>query len=361
MKAAFDSSRNSSTGLVARLRDWLPWVGGRSRHASLPSFLRRRDGARERGDDGPSIGLALSSGGAKGLAHIGVIQVLEENGIPIEAVAGTSMGAYVAAMWAAGLNGRELEALAAEMQERRDLWNLVDPVAFPRRGFIRGRKIERRLRKTLGDRTFAELARPLYLLATEVESFRRTVFQEGDVASAVLASIAIPGIVVPVVRDGTEYVDGGVCDPLPVDVLREEAGVQHIIAVNVLPSIGEFQESRRPLPVCARQPLWRRPLCWLNLQVNWFSRGNLLDILRSAAMASQMRVVEHSTAAADVLIRPVDTEARWHDYTGYRRYIDIGRKAAEEALPAIRNLISDQAPPLTSETETLEREGGYKS
>ncbi len=356
MKAALDASKKSANGPLAVLRRWLPWsdvgtAGSTSRQKRRSPAEPKRDGRR------PSVGLALSSGGAKGLAHIGVIQVLEENGIEIDAVAGTSMGAYVGAMWASGLDGEQLEALAAEMKGRRDLWSLVDPVAFPRRGFIRGWKIERRLRKTLGHRTFKEMARPLYLLATEFEGFRRAVLDEGDVASAVLASIAIPGSVVPVVRDGVEYVDGGVCDPMPVDVLREEAGVDHVIAVNVLPSIEEFQESRRARPDCEVRPLWQRPFCWLNRQVNWFARGNLLDILRSAAMASQMRVVEHSTELADVLIRPVDTEARWHDYTGYRRYIEIGRKAAEEALPAIRSLLSDQAPPLTSETETLEREG----
>ena len=359
MKAALDSSHSPHSGALSILRRWLPWLensgGGEKRH------LRRN---RERGaadSTRPRLGLALSSGGAKGLAHIGVIQMLEENGIEIDAIAGTSMGAYVGAMWASGLDGDELEGLAAEVKGRRDLWSLVDPVAFPRRGFIYGHKIEHRLRKTLGHRTFEEMDRPLYLLATEFEGFRRAVLQEGDVTSAVLASLAIPGIVVPVVREGIEYVDGGVCDPLPVDVLREEAGVDHVIAVNVLPSIEEFQENRRARPDCDVRPLWQRPLCWLNKQVNWFARGNLLDILRSAAMASQMRVVEHSTERADVLIRPVDTEARWHDYTGYRRYIDIGRKAAEEALPAIRNLISDQAPPLTSETETRKREESIAS
>src|SRR5690606_18433250 len=93
----------------------------------------------------PRIGLALSSGGAKGLAHVGVIQVLEENGIKIDAVAGTSMGAYVGGLWASGLNGSELEGLAASMAGRRELWELVDP-AVPRRGFIGGRKVLQRLR-----------------------------------------------------------------------------------------------------------------------------------------------------------------------------------------------------------------------
>lgn len=359
MNAALDSSQKKPSGALVAFRRWLPWMneGGGGGGDSIG----RKRTAKSRVEGRPRLGLALSSGGAKGLAHIGVIQVLEENGIEIDAVAGTSMGAYVAAMWASGLDGVGLEELAADMKSRRDLWSLVDPVAFPRRGFIRGWKIERRLRQTLGHRAFDEMSRPLYLLATESAGFRRAVLDEGDVASAVLASIAIPGIVVPVNRDGIEYVDGGVCDPLPVDVLRGEAGMDLVIAVNVLPSIEEFQESRRARPECAARPIWQRPLCWLNRQINWFARGNLLDILRSAAMASQMEVVEHSTERADVLIRPVDSEARWHDYTGYRRYIDIGRKAAEEAMPTIRGLLSDQAPPLTSETGTLEREGGSGS
>ncbi len=352
MKTAFDSLDKKRIGPLTRFWDWLPWVG--SGGASSRSTKAGR-GPREayETEDRPTLGLALSSGGAKGLAHIGVIQVLEENGIEIDAIAGTSMGAYVGAMWASGLNGEQLEALAAEMKERRDLLSLVDPVAWPRRGFIRGHKIERRLRETLGHRRFDEMLKPLYLLATRLESFERVVLHEGDVASAALASLAIPGIVVPVVRDGVEYVDGGVCDPLPVTVLREQAGVDHVIAVNVLPSLEEFYESRRGRPDCRERPLWLRPLCWLNRQINWFVRGNLLDILRSAAMASQMRVVEHSTVLADVLIRPVDREARWHDYTGFRRYIEVGRKAAERALPEIRALISDQSPALTSETGTL--------
>lgn len=337
MKAALDSLVKNAHRPIAALRDWLPWGVGeafRKPEARPPRPVEAFD-ITER----PTIGLALSAGGAKGLAHIGVIQVLEENGIHIDAVSGTSMGSYVAAMWASGQHGEQLEALAATMQEKRDLWSLVDPVMFPRRGFIHGTKIERRLRTTLGDRTFREMERPLYVIATEFEGFRARVLHEGDVASAVMASIAIPGIVVPVIRDGIEYVDGGVCDPLPVSVLRDMAGVDRIIAVNVLPTIEEFHNSRKKMPDCPSLPLWKRPFCWMNSQINWFARGNILDTLRSAAMASQMRVVEHSAVLADITLRPVDKAARWHDYTSYRRYIEVGREAATEALSQIKALL----------------------
>lgn len=202
-------------------------------HASLP--ISPAHGTKGR----PRLGIALSSGGAKGLAHIGVIQVLEENGIPVHAIAGTSMGAYVGGMWALGLNGKELEELAATMAVRRDLWGLVDPLLPPRRGFVGGRKILARLRDTLGERTFDELAKPFLCVATELNGYGRAVLREGEVATAILASLAIPGIVAPVLREGVEYIDGGVSEPLPVDALREFGGVDKIVAVNVLPRPGE--------------------------------------------------------------------------------------------------------------------------
>lgn len=294
--------------------------------------------------NGPRIGVALSAGGAKGLAHIGVIQVLEEHGIPVTAIAGTSMGAYVGGMWASGLSGKELEALAATMVERSDLWSIVDPALPPRRGFIHGRKILKRLRRTLGEKSFDELAKPFYCVATELNGYVRTVLDDGDVASAILASLAIPGIVVPVTRDGIEYIDGGVSEPLPVDALREHCRVDKIIAVNVLPRPGEARRFRHNSKDF--KP-WRNPCSWLNQKVNLFARGNLLDILRGAAMGSQMRLVERSASHADLVIRAVSPMPRWHDYTSYRSYIELGRLAAEARLPEILALAGISSEPQT--------------
>lgn len=295
------------------------------------------DPFHETGFPNVRIGVALSSGGAKGLAHIGVIQVLEENGIPVHAIAGTSMGAYVGGMWASGLNGNQLAALAAEMQTRRDLFQLVDPI-LPRRGFIGGRKILARLRHTLESATFDHLAKPFYCVATELNGYARAVLHQGDVASAILASLAIPGIVAPVLRDGIEYVDGGVAEPLPVDALRESSEVDFVIAVNVLPRPSEtprFRHSPVPFNPC------QHPWLWLNQMTNLFARGNLLDILRGAAMGSQIRLVERSASHADVLIRAVCPTPRWHDYTRHESYIRLGRRAAEAHLPEIRARLAE--------------------
>ena len=279
------------------------------------------------------IGIALSSGGAKGLAHIGVIQVLEENGITVDAIAGTSMGAYVGGLWASGQNGKELEGLAASMASARDLWSLVDPVLPPRRGFIRGRKIEERLRKTLKETTFAELPTPFYAVATELDGLGRAVLEKGDVVSAILASLAIPGIVHPVLRDGIEYVDGGICDPLPVTLLREHAGIDKVIAVNVLPKVGQLKRHKKIKPRSGILPA-------LNRHLNYFASGNLLDILRNTPMGSQMRLVERSAKHADVLIDAINPNSRWHDYNNYESYIRLGREAAEAVLPELLSLPS---------------------
>ena len=125
-------------------------------------------------------------------------------------------------------------------------------------------------------------------------------------------------------------------------VLLDDETIDYVIAVNVLPTLDEFNRSRR-LPdrhgLGKTYPLWKWPLRWLDREFNWFRRGSLLDILRSAAMASQMRVVEHVADRAHIPIRPIDVHVRWHDYTNYRRYIRIGREAAERALPEIRALL----------------------
>lgn len=312
----------------------------------LRSGSRRKDENPRR----PRVGLALSSGGAKGLAHIGVIQVLEENGIEIAAVAGTSMGAYVGGLWCAGHDGEELAALAASMGSKRDLWSLVDPVFPPRRGFVRGHRIRERLEASLDGKTFSDLDRPFVAVATEFETLERAVLDEGDVASAIVASLAIPGVVVPVLRDGVEYIDGGVCDPLPVRLAREYFELDAVIGVNVLPPVGSLRTAH-PSPL--NRGRWSRAMGAANRHLNYFARGNLLDVLRAAAMGSQMRLVERSKRHADILISPISPKTGWHDYHRHAEYIEMGRDAAMKALPEIISLTEPRDfNPRNKNTET---------
>ena len=285
----------------------------------------------------PKVGLALSSGAAKGLAHIGVIQVLEENGIEIDAVAGASMGAYVGALWCEGYHGKKLEELAATIKTKRDAFKLLDPVFPPRRGFVRGHKVKQRLHAALGDRKFEDLDRRLYVIATELEHLSRKVFDTGAVVDAVHASVAIPGICEPVDLDGVDYTDGGVADPLPVNVLKK-AGMDKVIAVCVLPTVDELLYKKE------KKRMWedRGIKAWFNRNFNYWAEGNIFNIQRSADFGMQMRLAELSMKEADVQIHPLVCNARWHDYAGYKKYIRVGRKVTESKIEEIRELVKPQ-------------------
>ncbi len=285
------------------------------------------------------IGLALSSGGAKGLAHIGVIQVLEENGIEIDAVAGSSMGAYVGSVWAYGHDGETCEKIARELEHRWGLMHVVDPVIPPRLGFLRTQRVIRRLRRSIGYAHFSELHRPLRVVATYLDTLERVVFSTGDVASAVQASIAIPGICVPVTIDGGVFIDGGIADPLPVDVLSE-MGIERIIAVNTIPTperLRHCRDAERELnEQQSRPPFSLRS--FLNKHLNYFARGNVLDTMLRSIHGVQTRVAENAGRDADIVLRPWECDARWHDFTNPGKYIALGRKVAEDQLPQIKAL-----------------------
>ena len=332
----------------SRSRRWFPW-----------NLLRSgRDSSKYTGKgtvapptEKPRIGLALSSGGAKGLAHVGVIQVLEENGIQIDAISGSSMGAYVASLWAAGFDGKELAELAAELDTSRDMLKIVDPVFLPRRGFIHGDKLKAWLERSLKDATFEQLEIPLYVVATELDGFARKVFHSGNVVSAVRASLSIPGILEPALRDGIEYVDGGVSDPLPVDVLKDK-GIDYVIAVNVIPSVEDLKQCRLEASKLQKSKnWWQKIISWLNHKLNYFAEGNLLDILRGAAMGSQIRILEECARRDDVLLRPIICDSNWHDYTNHEKYIQTGRQIAEDKLPEIKALLAAEKSSAISKTE----------
>ena len=284
------------------------------------------------------IGLALSSGSAKGLAHIGVIQVLEENGIEIDCIAGASMGAYVGAVWAFGLDGDRLEKFARETEGKWGFMRLLDPMLFPRRGFLRTHKAAARLRHHIDDAHFSELIRPLRVVATHLDTLERVVFSSGNVAAAVEASIAIPGVCVPVTLDGETYIDGGIADPLPVDVLAE-MGIERIIAVNVIPPperIRYWLDARRELN--GRERPRKRFGRFLDRQLNLGASGNIIDTMMRAINGAQIRVAEASARDADIVLRPLSGEAVWHDFSEPKKHIMIGRTVAEEQLPELKAL-----------------------
>lgn len=178
-------------------------------------------------DTNLKIGLALGGGAFRGLAHIGVLQVLEENGIPVHMVAGTSMGAVVGGIYCSGMDLRLLEKFCYTLDEK----SLID-MAVPRMGFITGQRIELLLRTLTGNRDFSVLKIPFTAVATDLERGELVELSEGKVYEAIRASISIPGVFKPVTRDGRLLVDGGVVARVPTDTVRE-MGADFIISVDV--------------------------------------------------------------------------------------------------------------------------------
>lgn len=295
----------------------------------------------------PRIGLALSSGGARGLAHVGVIQVLEENEIPISAIAGTSMGAYVGSLWAAGVHSRRLEELAAEIKDRKTLFKLLDFQFPPSRGLIRGERIRAHLERDLGGLTFAELRIPALFVATDLDSLDAHVFDSGLVATAVHASAAIPAVCVPVKLDGRRYTDGGASEPLPASLLRQHFALDHVIAVNVMPRPSDFENLRdgtfrnwKQTPRSRIRLFLRRILRYINLM----DEGNVIDTFHRALMSAQLRLIQKECATADVVIQPRFQRSTWHDFENFDQYIRAGREAALAALPQIKELLGQPEP-----------------
>jgi NTE family protein len=292
------------------------------------------------------VGLALSSGGARGLAHIGVIQVLEENGVEVDVIAGCSMGSYIGAVWAYGYDGVAMERLAREVEHRWGLFELIDPFILPRQGFLRGEKVKGRLKRSIGDVHFSELVRPLRIVATHLASLDRAILSAGEVAQAVHASSAIPGACVPVEIDGELYIDGGIADPLPVDVL-EEMGIERIIAINTIPTpaylrarleLERERDSRRGRKTNAFR-------AFVNRYLNYFAPGNVLDTILRSFNGAQMQVAEHSCQFADLVLRPLSFDGRWHDFRRPGKYIAIGRRETEEHLDRIKALVNRKEEP----------------
>ncbi len=248
----------------------------------------------------PRIGLALGGGAARGFAHIGVIQVLEEAGIRPDLVVGTSAGSLVAALYAAGRSGAELARVALLMDE-----SAITDWSFPGRGMIRGEALARYVREQTGGRTIEQLPLPLGIVATDLDSGSALLFQRGDVGMAVRASSAVPAIFQPVRIGGREYVDGGLVAPVPVRFARQ-MGAELVIAVDI---------SAPPDGNATSDPF--------NMLLQTF-----------AIMAKSISQFELKDA--DVVLRPRLLGVSSADFTARKRAIESGREAALAGLAGLR-------------------------
>lgn len=246
----------------------------------------------------PRVGLALSGGVARGSAHIGVLKVLEREGIPIDCVAGTSAGSLAGALYCAGISPARMEELISRFG-----WRQIAAPVFPRKGFVSFAKLERWLVSAIGDVEFADLARPFAAVASELKSGEPVVLREGRVAPAVHASCAVPGLVEPVELGGRCLCDGGVSLNLPSQAARM-LGADYVIGVDL------FQH---------------------HIRKGWgpigFGFAALENLIRRSGCGSER---------ADCVITPSLAGDLYLGFGKYRGLVSEGEAAAERQLASIR-------------------------
>jgi predicted acylesterase/phospholipase RssA/CRP-like cAMP-binding protein len=283
------------------------------------------------------VGLALGTGSARGLAHIGVIRVLEREGIAVDMVAGSSMGALVGAAWAVGKSADEMEQIAHSVRSKRAFLRLLDPV-FPGAGVFRGIRVTNFLRSIVGDLTFADTVIPLKIVATDLNTMEEIVYEDGRLLDAIRASISIPGVFRPVLDDGRTLIDGGIVDPVPVPVLAR-AGVSKIIAVNTIPNVEEMkQRDRYRAELRGGLPRKRRG-AMREVGPVVETPSNIINIYMRSMHVMQSRMAEEACANADVVIRPILPDGVWYDFYHPERYIRCGEAAAQAVLPQLKQLV----------------------
>ncbi len=237
----------------------------------------------------PLVALVLGGGGTRGFAHVGVIKALEAAGIRPDIVAGSSSGAIVAALYAGGFSGEQLERLAIEL----DQGALIEFSLFGR-GWVLGEAMQDWVNRSLGNVPIERLAKPFAVVATDAKSGRMVVFNRGDPGLAVRASSSVPDLFVSPVIDGVPYLDGGLTSPVPVRVARA-MGADYVIAV---------------------------------------------DLTR---YARSRELAEEDLKAADVIIRPQTVRTRLLDFTAKLENIAAGEEAGREVAGRIASAISDAA------------------
>ncbi|MFT4196728.1 MAG: patatin-like phospholipase family protein [Pseudoxanthomonas sp.] len=246
------------------------------------------------------IGLALGGGAAKGFAHIGVIKMLEANGIRPDVVAGTSAGSVVGALYAGGMDVFELQRKAVALDE-----SSIRDVRLFSGGLVQGRALQDYVNQQVGGRQLQQLKLPFVAVATRLEDGERTVFDRGDTGQAVRASSSVPGVFEPVAIGPWHYVDGGVVSPVPVDAARQ-LGADFVIAVD----ISSKASGKNP--------------------------GDLLGTLNQSIAIMGRKAGREELARADVVIRPQVDAIGATDFAQRNDAILLGEKAALAAMPQIK-------------------------
>ncbi|MBI3996032.1 MAG: cyclic nucleotide-binding domain-containing protein [Candidatus Omnitrophica bacterium] len=350
-----------------------------------PYTMTVRRIAREMG--GLLVGLALGSGAALGLAHVGVLKVIERENIPIDIIAGSSIGAFIGGLWAAGYSAAQLEQMALRFKNPWDvrrlfifdfsiplfsillgiaagmllglaagpwtglLFGVIVCVSFGlvlgplAGGPIKGSQLMVKLREDFAGKTFEDTWLPLKVVASNPVAREEIVFESGSIAEAVRASVSIPGIFKPVMYQGKMCLDGGVANPIPVSVLKR-AGAHHVIAVNVFPSSSELAKHRQELQ--RRRAERDAQLATRSLPFRLFFRIRqellrtispmVFDVIMRSMQAMEYQIAEVSCREADITLRPTVPGSHWLEFFNPEPFIRRGEEVALQHLPELKRI-----------------------
>jgi len=267
------------------------------------------------------IGLALSGGAARGLAHVGVLEVFQKEGIPIDMIAGTSSGAVMGAVYASGQDTSKMIENALEAGWKR-MAPLIDP-SFPKTGFIKGKKIKNLLSGYIGGNIrFSDLKIPFACVATDIYSGEEVVINSGSVLEALRASISIPGIFMVVKREGRYLVDGGLTTPVPVNVVKQ-MGADFVIAVNVNPDVSNrMGKGSQERAKANKEP-------------------NIFQVMMQSIYITTYSLARTSLGDADIVIEPDLANIGAGDFNKAGELITRGQQAAQKAIPEIKRKLEE--------------------
>ncbi|MBN1870265.1 MAG: cyclic nucleotide-binding domain-containing protein [Candidatus Omnitrophica bacterium] len=295
---------------------------------------------------GVSIGLALGGGAALGIAHIGVLRVLEQEDIPVDMVVGSSMGALIGSLWVTGHGSDDIEKIAKEFEHPLSKIKLFDPPLIPISGIIRGGAIKGWLKRHFGNRTFYDVRMALKVVSYDLVRREEIVIDSGSIVEAVAKSIAIPGVFRPVQDKERVIIDGGVLNPLPTNVLAA-CGIKKIIAVNVLQSPMDVSQgidmTQEQVKVKEKIMFRKAPLEYLRFKIGRaFAKPfnpNISDIIIQTLQACGYVIAEQSGQQADVVIHPDLVGIKWHQIDRVDDLIKRGEESARKLIPQIKALI----------------------
>ena len=268
----------------------------------------------------PKIGIALGGGFARGVAHVGVLRVLEDEGIPIDYIAGTSSGAVIGAMYASGMSGKDIHEVASLLK-----FGHFAKFGFSRLGFWNSSPMAGFLKRVLKTQTFEELRTPLAVAATEFATGEPVVFSSGPLIDAVRASCAYPGMFHPVQVDGRLMVDGLLSHPVPAVPLKQ-MGAEKVIAV--------YFSSH-----------------W----VGDTGPKHFMDVIGQCFSIASSRMCGQWQSSADLVLEPNVSAFAYDAFQHVNELVRVGEEAARAALPHIRAWITDPATVEVAQEVVAER------